>query len=205
MKNILKAVKKVLKSRNVDKKETKAVLIALEATILKMVQEKRSPEYIQDTVTEIIDYVIENKGTILNKQKKTKKTQEKFTQINDNDITYFKDGGDKFFQVGKDLVVKRYFLPANEFLDQKGREDEGFCFVVVTKKDEKRFLKIAQRQNLNIFRVDMMMLDDFVQEEMRSYSNMDFTDKPGKPLNILSKKCVGTADMAKKKKKNVRK
>ena len=87
MKNILKAVKKVLKSRNVDKKETKAVLIALEATILKMVQEKRSPEYIQDTVTEIIDYVIENKGTILNKQKKTKKTQEKFTQINDNDIT----------------------------------------------------------------------------------------------------------------------
>lgn len=111
-------------------------------------------------------------------------------QIDDNDITFYKEGKDKFFQVGKHIVVKRYFLPANEFTTGVTKE-EGFCIVLATKKDEKRFLKICDRNDLEVFRVDMTYLDDFVENEMKDYTVFNFSDKPDKELNILHKKCHG--------------
>ncbi len=196
MKQILKEVKKVLLSNGIEKTEVKKILSVIELTILKMVQNKESSDYITETVVEIMESIIKEhklkEGNTMNKEEET-------IQVNDEEITYYKDKGEKFFQVNKDIVVKRYFLPATEFTNGV-KKGEGFCFTLCTKKDEKRFLKIAERQNLEVFRVDMLFLDDFVKEEMESCKIMNFSDTK-KPLNILSKKCKARGDALKKKSK----
>lgn len=198
MVKILKAVKKVLKVAGVPKKELTPILEIIKLTILDMVKNNESSEFITETVIGIMDHIIEDK-----KRKGPKMGKKKFkesVEIKDEDIKYFKDNGDTFFRVGKHIVVKRYFLPASEFTDGV-TPDEGFCFVLATKKDEKRFLKIAARQNIEVYRVDLTYLDDFVTEEMETYITMDFSDKKKNPLNILHKKCTGAniSDMAKVK------
>lgn len=194
MKKILKNIKKVLTEAGISKEKSKKIRKEISKIITKMIQYDQSPEAISEVVQEIIEVAIsemniENKSTKSTKSTKSKKDEKNvLRKVQDDEISTYQHKDKKFFVLDKNIIVKRYFVPIEEVVE-KDKDIEGFCVVICTKKEEKRFLKIMKRQDINVYKANIMLMEDFVENEMVSYKSMNFSDNPSKSLNLLYTNC----------------